>query len=386
MKIGIDCRTILKQGKDGAGIEHYVFYLVKNVVSAFAKDDSISLKLFVKSGYKGLDVYKKSEKTDIVEIPEFGKGFFSSIKKHKELAEFFDSQNLDLIHFPVTNAPRGLRTKFIATVHDLAIYENPEWFPSGQWYSKKVLVPNSIKNSAGIIAVSEDTKDQALRIFKIAEKKVEVIHEGIEDKEELSSDFISSIQNKFGTGGKFILYVGTIEPRKNIERLIRAFEKTEEYDSHTEGYKLVLAGKKGWKYDKIIKAFENSKMKDNIIFTGYISKQEKQALYSSCEIFIFPSLSEGFGLPVLEAMNFGCPVIASDIPSLKEICGNAVYYIDPLDIESIAKGIIAVISDVNLQSGLKERGVVQSSKFSWRETAKKTVKFYKKLEINSVIH
>jgi glycosyltransferase involved in cell wall biosynthesis len=299
------------------------------------------------------------------------KHYLPLIFSHVLVAAALDKEKLDVFHSPAYTLPLAYRGRSVVTVHDLAIYKNPEWFPGksliGQNFSTKTLVPNSLKRAEKIIAVSEHTKKDIIEIFKIKPGKIDVIYEGVEfrnlpSKKEAVCGLeakvcFDDIKVKYGLKDDYILFLGTIEPRKNIVNLIKAFQaialKNKKFG---EKYQLILAGAKGWKHKKIFEEIENSNKKlgsKNIVkYIGYVPGQEKFFLLKYASCFVFPSLYEGFGLPVLEAMSLGIPTITSKISSLPEITGDAVFLIDPYKKEEIAIALEKVLADQNLQNNL----------------------------------
>ena len=181
-----------------------------------------------------------------------------------------------------------------------------------------------------------------------------------------SADY-GEICKKFGIRSEYILFVGTIEPRKNVSRLLQAF------DLLKGGYKLphqlVLAGGKGWQDEQIFQTLQNTRFADDIVRTGYVSAEEKNALYQNASVFVFPSVYEGFGIPPLEAMTWGCPVVCANAASLPEVVGDAAELVDPMDESSIANGILRVLTDHEYAQQLIEKGRAQARKFSWDRSA-----------------
>ena len=180
---------------------------------------------------------------------------------------------------------------------------------------------------------------------------------------------------------KFILFLGTLEPRKNVDNIIKAYDKLRKNNNFYE-YKLVIAGGKGWKNKNIYNAFKNSKYKNDIKFLGYVENKDKNYLYNLADLFIYPSFYEGFGLPPLEAMACGCPVITSSVSSLPEIVGSAGIMVNPHDISEISQAMNDVLSDKNLQNKLSQKGIKKAKEFNWEKSAKKYLFCLKKLSHN----
>ena len=268
----------------------------------------------------------------------------------------------------------------IITVHDLAIYNHPSWFPPKQGFATKYVVPKSVEKAEKIIAVSESTKKDLIKLFKTPKSKINVIYEGFAKEKRLPIKKVEKIKKKFDTGDNFVFYVGTIEPRKNLDLLVKAFDNLVEKNFNKyKDFKLIIAGAKGWKFDKFFDAIKKSKC-GRIRYINYLTHEEKIALMTSATVFTFPSLWEGFGLPVLEAMNLGTPVITSDISSLPEVAGKAALLVNPKSVKSIEKALGEVLSSKVKQKAMIKKGETQAKKFSWNNCARETLKVYKNIK------
>jgi glycosyltransferase involved in cell wall biosynthesis len=186
---------------------------------------------------------------------------------------------------------------------------------------------------------------------------------------------MEELNKKFSIAGKYVLFVGTLQPRKNIVRLTEAFSKLEEKDLN-----LVVVGKKGWQYEEILDAPKKYNVEKKVLFLDSVSDSDLFSLYKNAQCFVLPSLYEGFGLPILEAMQYGCPVITSNVSSLPEAGGDAALYFDPLNIEDMAQKIKMVLTDTNLREEMIKKGYNQIKKFSWEKTAKETLEVLESLK------
>src|SRR3989338_1672216 len=376
MRIGIDCRNILNQEKGrGAGVGHYIYHLVKELtdldkdnqfVLFFEQDDRNVAKEFKNQNSKIKITILNSK----IKIPFFYSHIYVSWKIIKERCDF--------VHFTANVIPLLYFGKSVLTIHDLVIYKNPDWFPEGQWLSRKVVVPVSIKRATSVIAISETTKKDLIEIFKVESAKILVVPLGVDLTKYQPLDNPNSIINsriqKFGLTPPYIIFVGTIEPRKNLIRLIEAFQALSNSMELDSGYQLVIAGGKGWKYEPI---FEAAKDNQEIIFTGYITEQEKIALMQGAEVFAFPSLYEGFALPVLEAMACGVPVVCSNNSALPEVGVEAVIYCSAEDSNDIARAISEALAKKEILSQL---GRKHAENFSWVRTAQETIEIYETID------
>ena len=191
---------------------------------------------------------------------------------------------------------------------------------------------------------------------------------------EKSDNLYNRLKDRYNVSGKYLLFVGTIEPRKNIEGLIKAYHilKTE----HKLPYQLVIVGMKGWMYSGVFELVETYGLKNEVIFTGYLDEDLKNIFYNLADIFIYPSFYEGFGFPIVEAFKCGVPVITSNTSSCAEVAGDAAMLINPYNPDSIVEAVLKIINNINLRNQLKNKGLEKTKLFSWKETAKKTLEVF----------
>ena len=255
--------------------------------------------------------------------------------------------------------PPRVSGKVITTVHDMTYLRYPETIDKKNLRRLKDGMARSLDRSDMVLTVSKFSKREIRELLGYSEERISVVPCA-------PSCLKMEGENAPSVEGPYLLYVGTIEPRKNLARLIRAFDRLKREQNIP--HKLVLAGGKGWTNEEIYRAAEGA---PDVIFTGYISEEEKSALYRGASAFVFPSLYEGFGIPPLEAMNCGCPVVTSDAASLPEVVGEAAELVDPLDELSIAEGIWHVISDKAHAEELVCRGYEQIKRYTWDASAEK---------------
>lgn len=364
MRIGIDCRTI--QESEPAGTAHYTLELVRALLEIDAENQ---YALFFRT--KPQDEIFKRQNAKIVVLPQSSIPYISN---HLLFSQTLRREKLDIFHATANALPIGYNGVSVLTIHDLAIYINPEWFPK-QTFSTKFLVPRSLAKAKKIIVPSESTKQDLQKIFRIPEDRIKVIYEGVRAEE--TSDKAKGIAlEKFGIKEKnYFLFLGTIEPRKNLIALIAAYKTL--IQKNPDAPILVLAGGKGWKNEDIFEAIKKRSLENKIKYLGYVSNEEKFVLMKSAFLFVYPSLYEGFGLPILEAMSKGVPVISSRISSIPEIAGDAALLIDPNNDDEIANALEKLWKDDNLRAKLIAKGKIQSALFSWTKTAKQTLESYR---------
>ncbi|MDO9231745.1 MAG: glycosyltransferase family 1 protein [bacterium] len=324
--------------------------------------------------------------------PELTPANFSNYKIWKIPFPFFWTQirlcyslskeKPDVLWMPMHNIPlfRNKKMRTVVTIHDLAFKYFPDHFRKYDLIKLNLLVGWAVRRSDGIIAISEATKKDILKFYpSIKEDKIRVINHGF-DKEVFDKardlEKEQEIRNKFNIQGRYIFYVGALQPRKNLATLIRAFEELKKEGQYKD-LKLVLAGEKAWLWKEIFQQIENSPVKDEIITPGKIKFCDLGHLMRGAEIFCFPSLYEGFGIPVLEAFISRVPVICADNSSLPEVAGEAALYFEPKNHFELSSQIKKVLDNPELRNDLIEKGLAQAQKFSWEKCARETLEFLK---------
>lgn len=257
----------------------------------------------------------------------------------------------------------------IVTIHDMVVFEKS--YNSVPFYEKGIRDLTKILNTkslSGVITISEFTKSQILKYFPHLSDKIFVTHLGCDRFE------IQKNTNSLSLPEDYILFLGTIEKRKNILGIIKAFEI---FRKNGGKEKLILAGAYGYGANEIQSVFENSSAKEHILFLNYVKNEQVSELYQRAKIFFFPSLYEGFGIPVLEAMRHNCPVVTSQDGALKEVCGNAAIFVDPQNCEQMANALLKTVSNDMLLEKLKIDGKKRCEMFTWETCAQKTIEIYK---------
>ncbi|HEX6488407.1 MAG TPA: glycosyltransferase family 1 protein [Candidatus Dormibacteraeota bacterium] len=262
----------------------------------------------------------------------------------------------DVFFAPAGHLPIGATgCPEVVTIHDLAIYRHPEWFPEGQTLATQIVVPRSLRRARALIAVSESTARDAVQIFGLDRERIEVVHHGV------SPRFAPA---PAAPDGGYVLFVGTIEPRKNLSTLLAAWEGID------HPLPLVVAGGWGWRWEEDRERLE--RMGDRVRVLGEVRYEDLPALYAGARCLAHPAWYEGFGMTVLEAMASGTPVIASNTSSLPEAAGDAAILVDPGDVEAWRAALQRVLGDGDLAADLRRRGLERAAEFTWRNAAART--------------
>jgi glycosyltransferase involved in cell wall biosynthesis len=280
-----------------------------------------------------------------------------------------------LLHAPdFTLPPVRTGTRTVLTVHDLSFIRASETATPGLRAYLNAVVPRSVARADHVLADSEATKQDLVDLYRVPAEKVSVLYSGVEDRFSRIDDpaVLANVRSRYGLGDEpYILSLGTIQPRKNYERLVEAFERLERAD-----IRLVIAGGKGWLDSPLYRRVEALKMQDRVRFIGFVDDRDLPALYSAARVFAFPSLYEGFGLPPLEAMACGVPVVVSNVSSLPEVVDDAALSIDPYDVDALAAALRCAIDDEALRGVLVDRGYRRARQFTWQAAARQLRELY----------
>jgi glycosyltransferase involved in cell wall biosynthesis len=281
---------------------------------------------------------------------------------------------VDLLHGPAFVGPLASDCPFLITVHDLSFLFYPQGFRVLNRTYLQLLTRLSARRARRIIAVSDSTKRDLVQHYGLLPAKVDVVHNGVDASfRPLPADQVAAFRTRAGLPDRFILFVGTLEPRKNVAGLIEAYARLPE-----ERPPLMLVGGKGWLYDEIFARVEALDLSDEVRFVGYVPAEDLPWWYNAAELFVYPSLYEGFGLPPLEAMACGTAVISSTASSLPEVVGEAGLLVDPAEPAALAMAMGQVLKDTDLQGTMRAAGLARAQGFSWQETARRTVESYRR--------
>lgn len=388
MNIAIDL-TQIPADKTGVGI--YALNLIREMLKINNISKKFHFSLFTQDDDNTfLNLVKENNNTTIIPVRHtlfrklLPRLFFEQVLLPRKCRKL----KADLIFSTHYTIPYFTGIKRVVAFHDTTFYRFPELHQKIKLLYFKALIPLSIKKSSAIISVSLSTKNDLIERFKrLDPNKITVIHHGTDffkaEKNEKET-FCRKILEKYNLKtNEYFLFVGTLEPRKNIKGLLEAFHHLRQTDKAVEEkYKLVVVGKKGWFYNEIFETTQRLKLETAVIFTGYVEEEEKQALLLNASLFIYPSFYEGFGIPILEAMAGGTPVITSGVSALPEVAGDAAVLIDPHKWEEISTAMKTLLGDRTLYEDLTKKGLAQAKKFSWQSTAKETMKLIEKISKN----
>lgn len=362
MTIGIDGNEANVQNKVGIG--EYAYELLLEFYKLAASRKGLKFSIYLKD----LPLADMPKASDFWEYKIVGpKKFWTRVGL--PLALFSKSEKPDVFFSPTHYGPRFSPMPTAISIMDLSFLHFPSLFIKKDLYQLTNWTRESAKKAKKIFTISNFSRDDIIKSYEVVKNKVVVTHLGI--KPDLGTKILNmdAFDKKYGIKNKYILFVGTLQPRKNIIKLIEAFSKLKDKDIN-----LVIVGKKGWMYEDIIDSPTKYGVSDRTKFLDFVSNEDLPSFYKNALCFVLPSLYEGFGLPLLEAMKYGCPVLASNVSSLPEVGGDAAIYFDPQNADDIAEKLEKVVSDDKLRQDMVKKGYNQIKKFSWEKTAKETLK------------
>ena len=369
MRIGIDARSL----SIGGGVRYYILNLITNLTLI----DRQNQYFIYYDNEKFLGTFKKYPNIN-ERVIKLKSRLIIPYRDQILLKRAIKKDNIDIIHGTKSVAPFFSKAKSVITFLDLTpiLYPNEfKFFDRIYW---NFILPYAVKYVDHIISISENTKKDLVENFKVESDKISVVLLGVSKKYHpiKNTEVLQKTKQNYNLPPNFILYVGTYRPRKNIESIIKAFYKFKRNDNN---YKLVLCGKKLYKENIIIQLVKELKLTNDVFHLGYIKDDDLPVLYNLADLFVYPSFYEGFGLPVIEAMACGTPVIASNTASLPEVVGAAGIIINPRDIDSLTNAIYKVLHSKSIQDKMIINGITQAKKFSWKKCARETLEVYKSL-------
>jgi glycosyltransferase involved in cell wall biosynthesis len=363
MRVGIDARLVYYSQ---AGIGQYILHLVDGLARIDRENEYVLLQ-------------SRKDDTTILEQPNFRRISLWTPSHHRLERYSMNVElmrlGLDVLHSPDFIPPHRPSCKSVITVHDLAFLLYPHFLTkeSARYYGH---IDQAVRWTDHIISVSESTKRDTMQHLGVPEDKITVVYEAANpifrqiDREEARAH----VRDRHGVDGPFVLFVSTIEPRKNVPTLLRAIWQL--HECYKEDVRLVLAGGKGWLFEDAFALVDELKLDGRVHFLGRVSSEDLLHLYNAAEMLAHPAFYEGFGLPPLEAMACGLPVIVSNVASLPEVVGDAGLLIDPHDVDELTVGMWRVLNDGELREDLHAKGLRQADRFSWDRAARETLAIY----------
>lgn len=375
LRIGINSHLLsADEGYRRAGISRYIETLLSELPAVLTKGDEV-----IAYGSKSLSRSSLEASSHVSWVP-------SRVATDSPPARILWEQTagavigprdrLDVLHSPVNVAPLISPTPSVVTVHDLAFERYPEHYPAAKQRYLSAMTRLSARRASKIIAVSSATRDDLLTYYDVDPGKVAVVPNGVDDRfRPLDSEAASEFRGEHDLPEQFILFVGTLQPRKNLETLLIAMSLL----PANLNWPLVVVGGGGWKYDTIFRTLKRYGVANRVRFAGYVPIEDLPTWYASSSVVVVPSFYEGFGLPALEAMASGVPVIASNASSLSEVVDEEGMLVDPFDAKGFAAAIQTLAEDASLRRQLGERGMERARQFSWRKTAAMTYDVYREV-------
>lgn len=366
MQLGLDMSPLTRVR---TGVGNYVYELML----ALAARDDVQVQGYA-VGRMALDRVSLPERVGChqLHVPT-SLGYWAWRRLGWPSVESITGQELDVAHGTNFYMPTVRKAARVISVHDISFVVHPEWM------NRKVVSPYAdylgefCAQADAVITFSDFTKREMAEHLGADEGKIHVTPHGIREEWcHFSREAATDCVKGYGIEGPYVLYVGTIEERKNVPRLLEAFARLKELP-----HKLVMVGRPGWMPKPLEALLDELDLRDRVHLPGYVSHRNISAFYAGADAFLFPSLYEGFGFPLLEAFTCGCPVVTSNTTSLPEVGGDAVEFVNPLDTADIARGILAVVSDEGRADVLRERGRARAAEFSWSRTAEQTMDVYR---------
>ena len=366
--IGLNAHLLsLSHNYRGAGINSYIYHLLRNLGQ-------------IGSGYR-YTVYLGDRRF----ADERLRLHYSRWPTHRPVVRILWEQlvqpmalrqsKVDLLHAMAFAGPLVTSCPFVVTIYDLSFYHFPEAFrPWNRWYLS-IFTARSARRARRVITISESTKRDVVKMLGVPPDRVDVAYCGVDEIfRPLPAAETARFRSERALPDRFILFLGTLEPRKNVQKLVRAYSQWRQVDPDIP--RLVVAGGKGWYYGHIFAEVERLGLTGDVIFPGYVIPQELPWWYNAADLFVYPSRFEGFGLPVLEAMACGTPVVTTNVASLPEVAGDAALLVSPDDEAQLVEAMRRALSEVSLRQEMVTKGLAHAADFTWARTARQTLDTY----------
>lgn len=372
-KIGINARYLQRKM---SGIERYILELVLHLQKVDEKQEYV---LFFNKDTTIPEIPEQENFKQYVSMFPTTNRALRLLWEHLALYYELKKNNITVFHGPAFFVPvlKPKDCQYIITVHDITFKKYPETFTWATRLYYSILFPQSLRLADIIITDSISTKNDLIGSYGIRAEKIQVVYLGISNAflNKEKSQAVYAISKKYNLPDEYFLFTGVLSPRKNIITILNAFKQIKEEEMFRK-YKLVIVGRPGWLYDEIFRKVKELSLENEVLFIDYVPEEELPSFYTNAKIFLFPSLYEGFGLPILEAMACGCPVITSNVSSMPEVAGDAAVLINPASVDELVSSIKEITVNKNLRKELQKKGVEQIKKFSWEKTAVETKNIY----------
>jgi glycosyltransferase involved in cell wall biosynthesis len=373
--IGLNAHLLtLSQSYRGAGINNYIHQLLHHLAQV---DLDNHYTAFLGESRFSADSDIRLQVSKLPTVRPAARIFWEQFIQPAVLV----SQKIDLLHALAFVVPLLSPCPTVVTVYDLSFIHFPDAFRPWNRLYLSYFTAWSVRKARRVIAISESTRQDVVSCFGLPVERVDVVYCGVDGLfRPLPVAEIESFRQRRGLPGEFIFFIGTLEPRKNLETLVKAYARllARYRGSGSDTPKLVIGGAKGWYYERVFAAVEELGLTRNVIFPGYIAQEELPWWYGAAKLFVYPSYYEGFGLPVLEAMRCGVPVITSNVSALPEVAGGAGLLVEPMNVEGLAEAMHRLLQDAALSAELCQLGLERAARFSWERTARETVSVYRR--------
>lgn len=381
MNIAFDAQILFERQKTGIGknseamINHYIQLNSDNIVLNYFR------MLDEKNREIAIAHHLKNDKVKVNKCKWFNNVLYNKINRYLSIPySLFFREKVDITQFFNYIIPPGVKGKTSLYIYDMAYKVYPETIGEKTLEMLNKTLEASSNRADCIITISEFSKNEIMKYLNVSGDKIAVIPCAVDHdiyNDNIDAKQLAVVKKKYNITGEYFFYIGTLEPRKNIERLIEAYANLVQLDKDVPY--LVLAGKNGWYFDNIYKKVRDYGLDKRVIFTGYVNSIEAVVLLKGAFTFVFPSIYEGFGMPPLEAMACGIPVITSNVSSLPEVVQEAGCLVNPFSVEDICNAMLKLSNDKEERARLRQRGIERSKEFTWRESVKLLQEVYIKM-------
>jgi glycosyltransferase involved in cell wall biosynthesis len=368
LRIGIDARTVLSPK---TGDRTYTLNLIRALSRVDAENEYFLL--LDREAPKGL--LPNAPNFHPVVIPTFWERWWTLA----QLPLFARRAALDVVHVQYL-IPPVCPARVVTAIHDVSFAVMPETFPRKDRWLLNLFISFSARRAAKVITLSESSKRDLIERFRVPPDKITITPCGADEtmRRVEDSQVIADVLRRYKIAPPFILSVGLLQPRKNLPRVVEAFALLRQRHSELT-HRLVIAGRIGWGIEPLTQRIRQLQLENAVHFAGYIADEDLPALYSAADLFVYPSLYEGFGIPPLEAMACGTPVVTANVSSLPEVVGDAALTVNPLEVEEISTAMERVLTDATLRQTLSKRGLERAKEFTWERMARLTVEVYQSM-------